>query len=87
MTIDETIQELSSLESLIAMRFHALLIGIKAGIKVLGINYDVKVKNLSKATNFPVLNIDEKDFKQSFEEIKNPKSSEYKIPEFIFPEL
>ena len=79
--------ELSKLEFLIAMRFHALLIGIKAGVKVLGIDYDVKVINLSKTTNFPVLNLDEKKFKQNFEEIKNQNSSEYKIPEFTFPEL
>ena len=87
MTVDETIQELSNLESLIAMRFHALLIGAKAGVKILGINYDVKVENLSKAINYPILNLDNKDLKQNFEEFKNLNPSKYNIPEFTFPEL
>ena len=35
-------EELSKLEYLIGMRFHACLVSAKAGVKTLGINYDVK---------------------------------------------
>ena len=65
----------------------SLLIGAKAGVKILGINYDVKVDNLNKTINFPILNLVSKDFKQIFEEFKNSNPSKYNIPEFTFPEL
>ena len=38
LSVNECIKEISSLEYLIGMRFHANLIGAKAGVKILGIN-------------------------------------------------
>jgi len=56
LTIDEVIKEISSLEYLIAMRFHAALIGLKSGVKVLPIAYDPKVENLAINCGIEFLN-------------------------------
>ena len=45
---DKVIDDISNLETLIAMRFHACLIGIKARVKVVPINYDIKIESLAK---------------------------------------
>ena len=86
-TVENTIQELSSLEYLIGMRFHANLVAAKAGVKVLGINYDIKVLNLAKYVGFPIIGLDENKFEQEFEKLINLDSSNYKIPVFEFPEI
>ena len=79
-----TINLISGLEYLIGMRFHANLIAAKAGVKVLGINYDVKVENLAKMVGFPILELD--NFK-NIDEIFEINTSKYNIPEFFFPEI
>lgn len=83
-SILDTINLISGLEYLIGMRFHANLIAAKAGVKVLGINYDVKVENLAKTVGFPILELD--NFK-NIDEIFETNTSKYNIPEFIFPEI
>ena len=50
-TNEEMIKTIASLDELIAMRYHACLVGIKAGVKVLPLSYDVKVENLAKQFN------------------------------------
>ncbi len=55
---DKIIEDISSLDTLIAMRFHACLIAIKAGVKLLPINYDIKVEQLAKEFNLNCLNFD-----------------------------
>lgn len=85
--IDETISEISRLEYLIAMRFHACLVGAKAGVKTLGINYDVKVKNLANIIGFPVANLDKTNLSEEFKELFSIDVKNYNIPEFKFPEL
>ena len=80
----DTINLISGLEYLIGMRFHANLIAAKAGVKVLGINYDVKVENLAKMVGFPILELDK--FK-NIDEIFETNTSKYNIPEFIFPKI
>lgn len=87
LNIDECVNELSKLEYLIGMRFHAVLVAAKAGVKVLGINYDIKVLNLSKKIGFPIIGLDEKHFEKEFDALLNIDSSNYHIPEFEFPEL
>ncbi len=61
---NKVITDLCNLEALIAMRYHACLIGVKAGIKVLPINYDIKIKALANDFNLICINsendIDEK---------------------------
>ena len=69
------------------MRFHANLVAAKAGVKVLGINYDIKVLNLAKYVGFPIIGLDENKFEQEFEKLINLDSSNYKIPVFDFPEI
>ena len=87
MEIDETINEISNLEYLIAMRFHACLVGAKAGVKTLGINYDVKVLNLSNMIGFPIVNLDKTNLSEEFEKIFSIDVKKFNIPEFKFPEL
>ena len=48
-------QRISQLEYMIGMRFHALLIAIKSGVKTCAINYDIKVKKLAKDANIPMI--------------------------------
>lgn len=55
---EEIISTISRLEYLIAMRFHALVIALKYGVKCLGINYDMKVEKLAQNAQFPLLSLD-----------------------------
>lgn len=56
--IDEDIAyKLIEVEYLIAMRFHALIVALKAGIRCTGINYDIKVENLAKSANIPLISM------------------------------
>lgn len=45
---NKIIEDILSLDILIAMRFHACLVGLKAGVKVLPLSYDIKVETLAK---------------------------------------
>lgn len=83
-SVENTIEEISKLEYLISMRFHSLLIGAKSGVKILGINYDVKVSNLAKNIKFPTINIDNDS---TINELLNLDTKDYSIPDFIYPEL
>ena len=60
---------ISNLEYLIAMRFHANVVGIKAGVKILAINYDPKVENLVQEYNLPFINLSDDDFTEQFEHL------------------
>ena len=44
---EEVINIISSLNTLIAMRYHACLIAIKSQVKLLPISYDIKVESLA----------------------------------------
>lgn len=87
MTVEQVIHEISKLECLIGMRFHSALVGAKAGVKVLGINYDIKVLNLAQHTGFPIIGLNEDRFENEFNELINLDVQNYKIPIFEFPEL
>ena len=69
LNINEAIEAISNLEYLIAMRFHANVIGIKAGVKTLAINYDPKVQTLAENYNLPMINFDDEDFTKKFDEL------------------
>ena len=62
LSIQEAIDTISNLEYLVAMRFHANIIGIKSGIKTVAINYDPKVETLAKKFNLPLIELDENKF-------------------------
>ena len=73
--------KLIEVEYMIAMRFHALIIALKAGIKCAGINYDIKVENLAKSSEIPLISMSGAgDFDKIFSDIKtlNPE----KLKEF-----
>lgn len=63
---DDLISELSSLDTLVSMRFHSLIVALKAGVKCSVINYDPKVKNLCEKYNLPQI-----EFNESAEVIDN----------------
>ena len=71
-SILDTINLISGLEYLIGMRFHANLIAAKAGVKVLGINYDIKVLNLAKHIGFPHIGLNEKSFCNEYQYKNKP---------------
>lgn len=72
----EIIRTISSAQYLVAMRFHAILTGIKAGIKTLAINYDAKVENLAREFELPILNLSQENiFDEEFEKLKNLEAS------------
>lgn len=87
MSVAEAIHEISKLEYLIGMRFHANLIAVKAGVKVLGINYDIKVKTLSKNIGFPLINMFGCEVKGGIEKLQSMSTYGYNIPKFTFPNL
>ena len=53
----EIIEKLSRAKYLIAMRFHAIIVGLLSGIKTLAINYDIKVEKLSSEYKLPILDL------------------------------
>lgn len=55
---DDIINRLSNLEYLIGMRFHAVLVALKAGVKTCAINYDVKVEKIATDANIPMISMD-----------------------------
>ena len=57
------------MEYLVAMRFHANVVGVKAGVKTLAINYDPKVEKLAKEYNLPMINLNDSSFDEQFERL------------------
>ena len=66
----KVIDDIASLDELIAMRYHACLIAIKAGVKLLPINYDIKVESLARDFGLNYINIGE-DIGQPLENFVN----------------
>ena len=69
MSNSEIIEGLSKSQYLISMRFHAIIIGLLAGVKTLCINYDVKVEKLAKEFNLPLIDL-KNDFDNNFDILK-----------------
>ena len=69
LSINDVLEKISDMEYLVAMRFHANVAGIKAGVKTLAINYDPKVEKLAKEYNLPYINIDDTDFSKQFKRL------------------
>ena len=87
LSINDAIKTLSELEYLVGMRFHANLVASKAKVKVLGINYDIKVLNLSNTVGFPIIGLEENYLGDEFEQLLNLDTQNYKIPNFDFPNI
>lgn len=80
LTNEEIIENLSKAEYLIAMRFHAIIVGLLTQAKILAINYDIKIDKIAKEFNLPMLDL-KKDFKDQFKELKtqNPAQNSLKV--------
>lgn len=75
-TTKEIIDLMANLEYLIAMRFHAVLIALRYGIKTLAINYDYKVENLANEANIPAITMSAtEDYGYMFRRMKNENKS------------
>ena len=78
---NDVIIKISRLEYMIAMRFHAVLVALKTGVKTLAINYDAKVAKLAYEAFLPILNISPDDnFDIAFEKLLN--LDEYELLDF-----
>ncbi len=67
---EKVIKDICSLNELIAMRYHACLIAIKAGVKVLPISYDIKVETIANQFNLKYITGKE-NMDKTFEEYIN----------------
>lgn len=56
-SVEEIINKFSRLDYLIAMRFHALVVALKMGVKSIAINYDTKVEKLALEAGVPILSM------------------------------
>ena len=72
LSINDVLEKISGLEYLIAMRFHANVVGIKSGVKTLAINYDPKVEKLAAEYNLPIINLNDKNFAEQFDKLYLP---------------
>lgn len=68
---DEIIEHIQNLEYLIAMRFHANVVGIKSGVKTLAINYDPKVEKLAEEFNIPTVDLNQTDLSHAFNKLQD----------------
>ena len=68
---NDIITGISQLDYMIAMRFHAVLVAIKTGVKTLAINYDAKVAKLAYEAMLPFLTISvDTEWQTAFEKLK-----------------
>jgi len=74
LTNDEITENVSRCEYLIAMRFHAIIIGLISKSKILAINYDIKVEKLANEFHLPIIDT-KHEFKTQFKDLKtqNPE--------------
>ena len=81
----EIIEKLSKAEYLIAMRFHAIIIGLLSKTKILGINYDTKVERICEEFAVPLLELN-KEFENQFDDLKlqNPALRQDKLQQKEF---
>ena len=75
LTNEEIIQKLAKAQYLVGMRFHAIIIGLISRVKVLSINYDIKVEKISKEFHIQMIELN-KEFGNQFEELKNENLDE-----------
>ena len=70
-------KRIAQLDFMIAMRFHAIIAAIKAGVKTATINYDIKVEKLANEADLPIISLDNSsnNYQEIFQKLKslNPK--------------
>lgn len=75
LSIEEAVEVLSKQAYLIAMRYHACLLAIKAGVPTLAISYDIKVNTLAEESAIPCVEINKIDeIFNKISELKNINS-------------
>lgn len=66
------LEKISTLDYMIAMRFHANLVAIKQGVKTLSICYDIKVEKLAEEAEIPYASMNpDEDFEYLFNQLKS----------------
>ena len=85
LTNSEIIEKLSKAQYLIAMRFHAIIVGLLSKAKILGINYDTKVERICEEFSVPLLELN-KEFENQFDDLKlqNPALRQDKLQQKEF---
>ncbi|MEO0264240.1 MAG: polysaccharide pyruvyl transferase family protein, partial [candidate division WOR-3 bacterium] len=58
-TLEKTISAMRGCDLLLAMRFHAIMAGMKLGIPTVALSYDVKTDQLSSEEGLPFLKVEE----------------------------
>lgn len=71
LSINDVFDKVSELEYMIGMRFHAIVVAIKSGVKTLAINYDIKVKKLAHEFNLPIIELEQREFSEAFDKLTN----------------
>lgn len=76
----ETFKRIAQLDCMIAMRFHAVIAALKAGVKTAGINYDIKVEKLAEEASIPLISLesDNNSYDELFYKLKSLNSSKLK---------
>ncbi len=69
----EIFKRIAQLDYMFAMRFHAVIAAIKAGVKTVAIDYDVKVQRLAEEASIPLISLkaEENNFDAVFDSIKS----------------
>ncbi len=77
---NETFKRISQLDYMLAMRFHAVIAALKAGVKTAGINYDVKVQKLADEAAVPLISLDtsQNNWELIFKDLKSLNSLKLK---------
>lgn len=76
---DNIIENISTLEYLFAMRFHAILVALKYGVKTCAINYDIKVEKIANDAKIPLISMEaNENFEEIFEKIEQLNSDNIK---------
>ena len=67
---EDVINKISHLEYFIGMRYHSLLIALKAGVKTCAINYDIKVDKIASEYNIPKISMNaDENFEKIYQEL------------------
>ncbi len=79
LSINDVFDKISELEILIGMRFHANVVALKSGVRTLAINYDIKIKKLAEEYKLPIIELNQRNFSEAFDELvgdknKNPET-------------
>lgn len=75
-------KSISQLDYMIAMRFHAVIAAIKAGVRTSAINYDVKVEKLAQDAEIPLISLkpEKNDYQKIF--IRQKSLNSAKLSDF-----